>query len=524
MKRIFSLVLVLALALAAFTMPAIAEEPMKITWYQALGSKEAATMQTLDESPTWQLIQEKLNVDIEWIQPTNGTQATEQFNLMVADQQMYDIVYRDWTTVAGGPEQYIESGLILDLTDLIPEMAPNYYAFISDEANAEIVKQITLNSGRHYLFARVFPDIRSMSYTGFIIRQDWLDELGMDRPTNIAEWEDVLTAFKENDMNGNGEADEIPYIPEGISSLRNFSTAWGVRAGLYPSLEDGAITFGQIQPEYKDFLMKMNEWYEAGLIDPEFASVNSSNRQNKVTTGVGGAFFGYVSGGIGTILDLMRNQDPNFNVTGVPYPATESGEVYAANDPLIRKFVGQGCAISAKMSDEKLAKVMELLDFLYSEEGNVLTNWGIEGESYTVDENGEKHFTDYVFNNPDGLASVQAVVRYCWPNSDCPGGCDYEARKYINYYLPQQVEASDIWAETDLSLCFPILLPSAEDSSRMSELLNEINTYINEMETKFIMGRESFDNYDAFVAQIYDLGVEELIDIEQRTYDAYMSK
>ena len=522
MKRTLSLVLALAMLLTACSFAALAEdERMVVTFYIGLSSKETATMSSLDESPTWQLIEDKLNVDIEWIHPTNDT---EQFNLMVAQQEMYDIVWKEWTGVAGGPAQYIDNGLIMDLTDVIEEATPNYYNFMYAPENADILKQVTLNDGRMYLFARVFPDSRCMSYTGYIVRQDWLDELGIDRPTNIAEWEETLIAIKEGDLNGNGEADEIPFVPEGLAHIRPLAAAWGIRSGLYPSLEDGSITFGQIQPEYKEFLMKMNEWYQMGLIDPEFASNNGSARQQKMTTDLGGVFYGYISGGIGTILDLMKDVNPEYNLTAIPYAATEDGIAYTDNDPVVRKFVGQGCAISAKMSDEKKAKVFELFDYFYSDEGYELLNWGIEGITYTKDENGENHFTDYVFNNPDGLASVQAVCRYAWPNSNAPAVCDYEARKYINNMKPQQNEAADIWALADTSLCLPILLPTSEDSSRMSTLLNEINTYMSEMETKFIMGRESFDEYDNFVNTLYEMNVEELIEIEQRTYDAYIQK
>ena len=184
----------------------------------------------------------------------------------------------------------------------------------------------------------------------------------------------------------------------------------------------------------------------------------------------------------------------------------EDGRRYTANDPLCRRFVGQGAAVSA--TTEHLEEVMKLLDFCYSEEGNVLLNWGIEGESYVVNEDGSRSFTDYVNHNPDGLAMAQAVIHYAYPSSDAPVVNDYNARKLIN----------------DYAMLLPVLMPTAEDSSRMAELLNEINTYIDEMETKFVMGRESFDNYDAFVQTIYNMGVEELIEIEQRTYDAYLQK
>ena len=521
MKRILSLVLTLLL-LCVYAAPILAEdERVTITWFQSLDSKAAASMQSMAESPTWQVICDKVGVNIEWIQPASA-QLSEQFNLMIASRKLPDVIYYTWTNVAGGPAQLIDNGLLMDLTYIIPDKAPNYNAFITAPENSEIARQISLNDGRLYIFAKVFPDSRSMSYNGLMIRQDWLDALGLKRPTTIDEWEAVLSAFKEQDPNGNGVADELPYVANGIERIRTFAPAWKVRSGLYPSVETGKITFGQIEPAYKDFLMKMADWYAKGLIDPEFAATDASTLQNKMTQNLGGAMFGATSGGMGRILNLMHEIQPDYNLTGVKTPMANDGVFYTDNDPLARAFVGQGAAISA--NTEHLDKVLELLDFCYSEEGNTLLNWGIRGESYDIDENGNKYFTEWVTKNPDGLTMDQAVIHYAFPSSDAPVVNDYNARKLINYSLPQQDDASKLWADCDYSMLLPVLLPTSEDSSRLADLLNEINTYTKEMETKFVMGRISFNEYDSFVKTLYAMGVEEAIEIQQRTYDNYLNR
>lgn len=61
-----------------------------------------------------------------------------------------------------------------------------------------------------------------------------------------------------------------------------------------------------------------------------------------------------------------------------------------------------------------------------------------------------------------------------------------------------------------------------EDSTRLAELLSEINTYVDEMETKFVMGRIQFDEYDSYIETLYSIGVAEAIEIQQRTYDNYL--
>ena len=127
MKRILSLVLTLLL-LCVYAAPILAEdERVTITWFQSLDSKAAASMQSMAESPTWQVICDKVGVNIEWIQPASA-QLSEQFNLMIASRKLPDVIYYTWTNVAGGPAQLIDNGLLMDLTDIIPDKATNYNA------------------------------------------------------------------------------------------------------------------------------------------------------------------------------------------------------------------------------------------------------------------------------------------------------------------------------------------------------------------------------------------------------------
>jgi len=466
-------------------------KPVTITWFQALDGKAAATMKSYDEIASWKIIQEKTGVDIEWLHPPVG-QEKEQFNLMIASQQLPDVIYWDWTGVAGGPARMIEDKIIIRLNEIIETKAPNYKKVL--DSNDEIRRQVVMDDGTHYMFARLFPNPESMSYAGFQIRKDWLDKLKLDVPTTIDEWYNVLTAFKNNIKSEDGE-EIIPFLSV-KNSYSAFSTAWGIRTGFYPNPKTGKITYGFIEPEFKDFVATMHKWYNEGLIDPEFASVDSKSFEAKVTSGIGGAYYGNISANMGRFLSLMKDVDPNFDIVGTPWPIGPAGEPYSSQDPLIRAFVGKGAAITT--ATKYLDEVIKLLDFCYSEEGYVLLNWGIEGESYVV-ENGKRKMTDLVMNNPDGIPPDQAMIRYAFPHSDAPAVCDHEARIFTNYALPQQKDASKIWASGNNALLMPLITPNAEESSRFANIMSEINTYTDEMLTKFVMGNESLDNLDKFV-------------------------
>ena len=102
------------------------------------------------------------------------------------------------------------------------------------------------------------------------IRQDWLDKLGLEAPTTVDELHDVLTAFKNNDPNGNGQADEIPLFDRSATAeteMGEYLALWDSSASFYP--RDGKITYEPLTENYKNAVKNLAQWYKEGLIDPE---------------------------------------------------------------------------------------------------------------------------------------------------------------------------------------------------------------------------------------------------------------
>ena len=491
------------------------EKLTKIKWFQTLDPKAAATMKSYDEIESWKYIQEKTGVDIEWQHPPVG-QETEQFNLMLASRDLPDVIYWNWSRVSGGPAKLIQDNIIINLNDFISKNAPNYKKVL--DSNSEARKQTLLDDGSQYMFARLFPNPESMSFAGFQIKKDWLDTLGLKTPVTIDDWYTTLTAFKTQDPNRNGKPDEIPFLSDKGAGFSNFSAAWGVRRGFYSDPSTKKIKYGPIESPYKEFLMTMAKWYKEGLIDPEFASVDAKNFEAKMTGNKGGAYHGMISGNMGRFLNLMEKTDPKFDLAGTAWPTGAAGKAYSTNDSLIRAFVGEGAAITTSAKNPK--GVAEFLDFCYGQEGYLLLNWGIEGKSY-VKENGKLKMTELITKNPEGLPVDQAMIRFAFPSSAAPAVCDHEARIYTNYALPQQKTASKVWASGDNSLLLPLTYPTVEESSSFSNVMSEVNTYESEMFIKFVMGQESFDNFDKYVQRIKSMGIDKAIQIQQASLDRY---
>ncbi|MBQ3168651.1 MAG: extracellular solute-binding protein, partial [Clostridia bacterium] len=215
LTALMALILVLAMAgsaVAEFELP-IVEEPVTLTVFMETDVKWSATKNSVAEVGSYQTIMEKTGVNLEFNHPAAGQQA-DQFNLMIASNNLPDIIYYNWASVSGGPAKYIEDGTILALNDYLEDWAPNFLAYM--EKYPDIRKQTVLDDGTYYMLPMIRLDEETGAGTwfktaGFMIRQDWLTALDLEMPTTISELHDVLVAFRDNDPNGNGEADELPF-------------------------------------------------------------------------------------------------------------------------------------------------------------------------------------------------------------------------------------------------------------------------------------------------------------------------
>src|SRR5690606_24106171 len=133
---------------------------------------------------------------------------------------------------------------------------------------------------------------------GPVLRKDWLDKLKLETPKTIADWEKVLTAFRDGDPNGNGKKDEIPLI-FGVAPTTMADTednhflvgVYGISNDFYR--ENGTVIYGPSRPQFKGYLATMAKWYRHGLIDKGYATTDGKLTDAKLTNHHLGANTGY---------------------------------------------------------------------------------------------------------------------------------------------------------------------------------------------------------------------------------------
>lgn len=484
------------------------QDPNTITYWALLDGNTSQTSSTLGDTEFAKKLMEELGCKIEFIHPAAG-QGVEKFSIMTAMDELPDIIEFNWALLyPGGCEKALQDGIVQPIN--IEKDAPNLKAYL--DANPEINRLVKTEKGEYFGFPFIRGDEYLLTFSGPIVRQDWLDELGIAAPETIDEWTEMLRAFKEKK---NAEAPFSTTL-NNLNTYGLFSGAYGTYYDLY--LEDGKVVYGPLEDGYRDYLKKMNEWYEEGLLDAEFATVDGSVLQGNILNDVTGATAGSAGGNLGKWLGAAL--DEKFDLSGVKYPVLNKGDrsKFGQYDQPVN---GSFAAISRDCKNYELCA--KILDYGYSEKGHMLFNFGIEGESYTMID-GYPTYTEAITKDPDGLSMAASMARYCRSHNT---GAFVQDKRYMEQYsqLPQQKNALDIWLQTDAKyhILPPMTLTDAQETE-MASIEEALSTYRDQMQMKFITGAESLDKFDEFREGLKKRGVEKYVKYHQEAYDRFMNK
>lgn len=475
-------------------------EPTKLTiWGSWDGMADILNKQ--EDAPYWQAYMKATNTELKFLDTTGGADA---LSVLISSGDLPDIIIEYSNNIPTGVQQNLLDGTIIALNDAIDAgYMPNFKAYLEKDPE---VDRLIVNDDGLYAWAPMIRAVDSpLVFGGNMIRQDWLDELGLQQPTTLQEMEDVLLAFKEKKGSTSG-----------YSFASNYSylvMAHGIVEGMYVDA-DGKVQYGCIQEGYKNFLTMFNDWYNKGILDPDGFTQNVDAFYAKIASGQTGLVFGYTGSELGKI-EAMKSEYPDMDYQPIPNPVIHKGDGYPV-DVSAYRVNNIGAMITSSCNNVEAAA--KFLDYIYSDEGIMLSNYGQEGITYTI-ENGEPKLTDFVLKNPDGLSHQQALSLYA----------GYKNKPFITlfqvYPLEVQQKSLEVWATPDAKIkMMPPITMTSEETDEYNSIMMDINTYVNENKLKFIYGSQSIDTFNDFVAAIKKMGIDRAIELQQATYDRYISR
>lgn len=485
----------------------------ELTYWCSLNENIGSYYTDMGQSPFGQGLIENTGANITFLHPPTGG-ADEQFNLMIADGDLPDMLEYSWQTYPGGPEKAIDDGVILKLNDIIDQYCPNLKAYL--ESRPDVDRQCKTDEGNYYAFPFVRGDPELQVTMGLFIRQDWLDDLDLEIPTTIDEWHTVLTAFKEE--KGATAPFSYEWTMASLTDNMPFAYAYDATRTMYIG-DDGQVHYGAAEENYREYLRTMNQWYKEGLLDPDMLTSTYDTVTAKMTNGSAGASMGWAGSRMGVWTTAALENDPNYELQPCPYPAAEAGQTVKMGQ--IDNICPNQGMVAISTSCEDVEAAARFLDWAYSEEGHMYFNFGTEGVSYELVD-GEPVYTDLLMNNPDGLAPGTVMTHYIRGNYNGPFVQDL---RYLQQYytLDGQKKSNSTWTvPTAADYTVPPITPTQEESEEYAQIMNDIQNYRDEMTNKFILGTESLDDsWDTYVATMEQFGLDRALEIQNAALERY---
>lgn len=467
---------------------------------------------------------ELTNIDFEFGMISDEN-INEKKSLIFASGELPDVFYRALLSIQD-EELYGSQGMLIPLEDLIAENAPHLNQLLQDDPG--IRKAITALDGHIYTLPYI---VRTQTMAGAIlwINNKWLSDLSMNMPATTDELYETLKAFKERDPNHDGKNNIIPISCVKTTMLnKTLLYAFGMPTtqtasgngipGRY-GVKDGKAIYIPTTDNYKQYLQYLNKLYSENLLDNE---IFIQNDQTMYAKGKEGRF-----GVLTTSPSRVAALDKISDYLVLP-PLTSPVNSVQMTEYIPGVSTGTFALSSACKYPEAMVR---WVDTFYRDEKDMIN--GISGLSlwlgdkdvhWDYADSGKTRFKRLI-SNPD-LSIEEYLAKKVSPGTlaGVPANVVSNMVEDGNAFLQLKASESSTKYFPFMKESYPDLVRYTKDEmDRIATLENDLNTYVNLMEAKFITGDESFDKWNNFIDAMKKMKVDELMTIKQTAYDRWNS-
>lgn len=297
----------------------------------------------MDENtnPYLEYIEENTGIDVTvQVPPAEGYM--ERLNVLMASNDLPDLIYSPDATWF---VNYVNQNALTPLTDIVEEHGKNLKKLIPDEA-----WQAVTVDGEVYAIPHILQEKGSEIV---YVRQDWLDELGLEQPTTLDEYVNVLKEFKEKKNNSGF------IMTDALGRISPILGAFGIQRNQWVE-RDGELVYSSTTPEMKEALAFLAEMYQDGILDREFPSNNLTVLGEKVANDRAGLFTAAWWDTRGPILTNQQN-NPDAEWTSLEYPIGPDGHSGTVASAFVRGYN------AVPVTSENAVAVVKYLDFIVSD-------------------------------------------------------------------------------------------------------------------------------------------------------------
>lgn len=469
-------------------------------------------------------LEEKHNIEIEW-EVYYASDWAEQKSLLLASGDLPDAFLGSNALNASDMNQ--NKANFVELSDYInEETMPNLSAIMEEDTQMRAI--CTDRDGKIYSLPKKLGIRPEVDGYVFFINKEWLDNLGLEVPSTYQELETVLEAFATQDADGDGDAsNEIGYTNSAASNLlsgdlRNILRPFGTmvsRADNYMGIDgEGKAVFMPVQENYKEAVQWMHSLWEKGILDPEYFTQDASMVTSKIQAD-GGSQVGLITGWVADAV-AGANADQFVLLEALEGP---DGTRYVENAANYLDISDRELVVTKDCKD--VEKLLAWADEFYDDVMALQTQYGSISDGCITD-NGDGTYT---VNEPEDGSSLDTSA---WSHSLRDFGPKYMNEEfYDKVQLPEnqgdgikmkEDEVNAKYVTDDVNVGFPMVQYTEEETSRLTTLGTDIYQYVEAQYAHWVVDGGIEEEWDAYLAQLDTMGVQELITIQENAYAAYL--
>lgn len=476
---------------------------------------ESAAQELPDSSPILDAIKEKFNINLE-LQVIPSADYTTKKSTVLASNSMPDII--SGLTV-DEVKQYARTGMFLNL-DEYQELAPDYFGLVDGEDRALETDKIRVDDSLYCFYKLEKDRISIASIIG--IRMDLLEEQGIETPTTFEEYYDALLKIKEAhpDMYGFSSRSGTNYLigafaySLGTGGFPLFNSS----RGIYYEPDRDAYVYGPTDENFTRVVEFLRQAYADGILDPDYATMDKDTMFEKLSSGKMMSVYDNNSFIARTYNPALSQIDENAYFDILEPMANEDGVVrsYRYN----RDWQDNVGVISSQTKYPE--RIVEMMNWLYTEEGSVVSNFGEEGVHYDLVD-GVPTYKQELIDEYSGADDVASAVLGSIGAGLLGLGYYVDEGIYRQTSDPIYVEEGDRiaqWTEEGKITYLPGW-PSFtdEEQEKVTEIEQKLSNVFDQEIDAFITGKKSMDEWDSLVETLKSQGSEELEEIFNTAYD-----
>lgn len=394
--------------------------------------------------------------------------------------------------------------ILVELSVYIEEGAPNYLRWLKEDERLRL--DTATNDHKIYSFQVISEQLYGFSAFGPVIRKDLLDQLSCDLPQTYEDWDIILHETRKQVSQPLVLPQEALFTGNYLSSGFGISLAFdGYGNGFY--VENHEVKFGMMEDGFSDFVALLNGWYQEGLITSSFTnlpSIGDAEYLIKQANGESTIFFAAYQQ-ISSAIDISEIQD--YSITPISDPVMSKGTKNHLSSEPEERSIQTGFSVSIQCAN--MSAAVRWIDYLYSDEGILVTNYGIEGTSYIL-EHDKPIYTDVDIRDYTALPLIGVMTPL-----------------YIDMKIDSQLHTySNVWREqSDFTYMLPAGLSyDQEVEGEFVSLLADVTTMAKTEVLRLITGERSVSDITNIRTSLEAAGVNRCIEIIQGSLDAYLNR